>query len=85
MSPCSKYKSKKQRGLCYATNEWSNWGNLKRYSAIGVHKVKEGYKTTKKYLKSPKGKKAIKYVRKFGMHNSAFDTGYSSPISTGKY
>lgn len=26
--PCSKYKSKEQRGLCYLTNEWENWGKV---------------------------------------------------------
>lgn len=27
--PCSKYKSKKQRGLCYLTNSWTSWAKVK--------------------------------------------------------
>lgn len=26
--PCNKYKSKKQRGLCYLTKEWKDWSKV---------------------------------------------------------
>lgn len=28
--PCSKYKSKKQRGLCYLTKGWKDWNKVKK-------------------------------------------------------
>ena len=28
--PCSKYKSKKQRALCFATNEWKDFSKVKK-------------------------------------------------------
>jgi hypothetical protein len=28
--PCSRYKSKKQRGLCYLTHGWKNWEKVKK-------------------------------------------------------
>lgn len=28
--PCGKYKSKKQRGLCFATKEWKDWTGIKK-------------------------------------------------------
>jgi hypothetical protein len=30
LMPCKKYKSKKQRGLCFATNEWKDFSKLKK-------------------------------------------------------
>jgi hypothetical protein len=30
--PCSKYKSKKQRGLCFLTNEWTDFSRVKKKS-----------------------------------------------------
>lgn len=27
--PCSKYKSKSQRRLCFATDEWTDWSKIK--------------------------------------------------------
>ena len=27
--PCTKYKSKKQKKLCYLTREWSDWSKIK--------------------------------------------------------
>lgn len=27
--PCSKYKNKKQRGLCFLTKEWTDWSKVK--------------------------------------------------------
>jgi len=28
--PCSKYKSKKQKALCFATDEWKDWSKIKK-------------------------------------------------------
>ena len=28
--PCGKYKSKKQRGLCFLTKEWSDFSKVKK-------------------------------------------------------
>lgn len=28
--PCKNYKSKKQRGLCYLTKGWKDWGKVKK-------------------------------------------------------
>lgn len=28
--PCSKYKSTKQRKLCFATDGWKDWSKIKR-------------------------------------------------------
>lgn len=33
--PCSKYKSKRQRGLCYATKGWKDWSKIR-----GIKKMK---------------------------------------------
>ena len=28
--PCGKYKSKRQRNLCFATDEWKDWKGVKK-------------------------------------------------------
>lgn len=28
--PCKKYKSKKQRKLCYLTDEWKDWSKVRK-------------------------------------------------------
>lgn len=28
--PCKKYKSKKQRKLCFATKEWTDWSEIRK-------------------------------------------------------
>lgn len=39
--PCAKYKSKKQRGLCYSTRGWKDWKKVrnpdlkKKHNAVG--------------------------------------------------
>ena len=50
--PCSKYKSKKQKALCFATaewtaspiKEWTDWSKIKKENKlkIKVNKVKGG-------------------------------------------
>jgi len=41
--PCKKYKSKKQRNLCFATEGWTNWKNIKKPLSSKLNK-----KTNKK-------------------------------------
>jgi hypothetical protein len=38
--PCNSYKSEKQRNLCFATDEWTNWNNIKRGLNYGKRKRK---------------------------------------------
>lgn len=33
--PCSKYKSKRQRGLCFVTKGWTDWSKIKKKKRKG--------------------------------------------------
>ena len=39
--PCSKYKSSKQRKLCFATHGWKDWDFLRRSEENGIQNKKE--------------------------------------------
>lgn len=49
--PCGKYKSKRQRGLCFATNEWKDWKGIKKID------LKIKFKTTHTETTKSKGGK----------------------------
>lgn len=39
--PCNKYKSKEQRNLCFATDSWKNWENIKGGLGYGRKRKKK--------------------------------------------
>jgi hypothetical protein len=55
--PCSKYKSKKQRGLCYVTKGWKDFSRVRKRSLLG-HGI------VKRRKVCPKFRRTIRYITK---------------------